>query len=98
MVAERESIEPRGHLSDFEIRMLHFEQEWAARLGGRETAIREAFGVSVARYYQMLNTLIDSPLALRHDPLLVRRLQRLRETRRQARARTFRTDTQDFTD
>jgi hypothetical protein len=85
-------------LTDLEARILGFERDWAARLGGRETAIRDEFGVSAARYYQILNTLLDSPLALQHDPLLVRRLQRLRETRRRARARTFGTETQDDTD
>lgn len=51
-----------------------------------QTAIRELFGESATRYYQRLNTLIDNPAAMAHDPLTVRRLQRLRDTRRRKRS------------
>ena len=80
---------PRTELDDTELRLLAFERAWADRVGNREAAIRTEFGVSSARYYQMLYALIDSPIAVRHDPLLVRRLQRLRDSRRRARARPF---------
>ena len=83
---------PRTQLDETELRLLEFERAWADRVGNREAAIRSEFGVSSARYYQMLYALIDSPIAVRHDPLLVRRLQRLRESRRRARARPFTTD------
>jgi IS4 transposase len=83
---------PRTELDDTELRVLAFERAWADRVGNREAAIRSEFGVSSARYYQMLYALLDSPIAVRHDPLLVRRLQRLRESRRRARARPFTTD------
>jgi Protein of unknown function (DUF3263). len=83
---------PRSELDETELRVLAFERDWADRVGNREAAIREEFGVSPARYYQMLYALIESPLAVRHDPLLVRRLQRLRDSRRRARARTFSSD------
>ena len=73
--------------------MLDFERDWATRVGAKEAAIRAEFSIPAARYYQMLYALIDSPVALRSDPLLVRRLQRLRDARSRARAaRTFRTD------
>lgn len=98
MVESGRARKSEPHLTELELRILGFEREWASRLGNRETAIRAEFGVSAARYYQLLYALVDSPLALRHDPLLIRRLQRLREARRRARARTFRTDTQDFSD
>ncbi len=84
---------PRTQLDEAELRVLAFERAWADRVGNREAAIRSEFGVSSARYYQMLYALIDSPIAVRHDPLLVRRLQRLRESRRRARTRPFSTDT-----
>ncbi len=71
--------------------MLAFERAWADRVGAKDAAIRSEFGIPAARYYQMLYALIDSPVALRSDPLLVRRLQRLRDARSRARAaRTFR--------
>jgi IS4 transposase len=94
---------PRTELDETEQRLLAFERSWADRVGNREAAIRAEFGVSSARYYQMLYALIDSPIAVRHDPLLVRRLQRLRDSRRRARTRPFTsrstpTDSQDRTD
>lgn len=83
-------------LDELSFRMLDFERAWSSRLGAKEAAIRAEFSVSAARYYQMLYALLDSPAALRSDPVLVRRLQRLREARSRARAaRTFRTDTTD---
>ncbi len=84
---------PRTQLDETELRLLEFERAWADRVGNREAAIRSEFGVSSARYYQMLYALLDSPIAVRHDPLLVRRLQRLRESRRRARTRPFSIDT-----
>lgn len=89
---------PQTELDETELRLLAFERAWADRVGNREAAIRAEFGVSSARYYQMLYALIDSPIAVRHDPLLVRRLQRLRDSRRRARARPFTSDSQDATD
>jgi hypothetical protein len=90
---------PQTDLGDMDIRLLDFERVWSSRVGAKEAAILEEFAVPTARYYQMLYVLIDSPAALRHDPLLVRRLQRLRDARTRSRAaRTFSTDTQDPTD
>jgi IS4 transposase len=100
----RPAESPRTELDESEQRLLAFERAWADRVGNREAAIRAEFGVSSARYYQMLYALIDSPIAVRHDPLLVRRLQRLRDSRRRARARpftsrrTFPSDSQDLTE
>lgn len=51
----------------------------------KEVAVRERFGVSAARYHQLLDRLIDRPEALEYDPVLVRRLRRLREGRREKR-------------
>ena len=42
--------------------------------------------MSTTRYYQVLNTLIDNPLALAHDPMLIKRLRRMRATRQKARS------------
>ena len=68
--------------------ILAFERQWWKHAGAKEQAIRDLFGVSATRYYQMLNTLLDDPAALAYDPVLVKRLRRLRATR--ARARTGR--------
>lgn len=51
----------------------------------KERAIRERFGFSPARYHQLLHRIIDRPEALAYDPMLVRRLRRVREARRRAR-------------
>jgi hypothetical protein len=73
-------------LTDGDLAVLDFESRWPRHTAAKEAKIREVFGLSVARYYQRLNTVIDSPAAVRHDPLLVGRLQRTRDARAQARA------------
>lgn len=83
-------------LTPLEVRVLEFEAAWAGRTGAKASAIRAEFDVVPARYYQLLSAILNSPAALRHDPLLVRRLQRMRDARAAARAsRTFRIDTHD---
>lgn len=72
--------------------ILAFELRSWRHAGEKEEAIRREFGVAAARYYQVLNALVDSPAALVHDPMLVRRLQRVREGHATARtARAVRT-------
>jgi hypothetical protein len=66
--------------------MLAFERQWWKYAGAKEQAVREKFDMSSTRYYQVLNALIDRPEALEHDPLLVRRLRRLRATRQRQRS------------
>ena len=73
-------------LTERDIAVLDFERQWTRHAGAKEEAIREVFGLSAARYYQILNTVIDSPHALRHDPMLVKRLQRARDARVHTRA------------
>lgn len=62
--------------------VLAFERRWWRYAGAKEQAIRDTFGMSATRYYQLLNALIDSPAALAADPVTVGRLRRLRGTRR----------------
>nr|WP_272941302.1 DUF3263 domain-containing protein [Kribbella flavida] len=66
--------------------MLGFERHWWKYAGAKEQAIRDQFQMSATRYYQVLNALIDRPEALAHDPLLVKRLRRLRAARQRARS------------
>jgi hypothetical protein len=66
--------------------ILEFERQWWKYAGAKETAIRESFDMSATRYYQVLNALIDRPEALVADPLLVRRLRRMRADRQRARS------------
>ena len=72
-------------LSERDQQVLAFERQWWKYAGAKEQAIRELFDMSATRYYQVLNALIDSPDALEHDPMLVKRLRRLRTSRREAR-------------
>jgi hypothetical protein len=75
-----------GQLSDRDREILAFERQWWKYAGAKEQAVRELFGLSPTRYYQVLNALIDSPAALAHDPMLVKRLRRMRATRQRARS------------
>ncbi|MDM8083435.1 DUF3263 domain-containing protein [Cellulomonas cellasea] len=82
--AEATSAEQPG-LSARDEQVLAFERQWWKYAGAKEQAIRELFDMSATRYYQVLNALIDSPAALEHDPMLVKRLRRMRSTRQRAR-------------
>ena len=73
-------------LPDRDREVLDFERQWWKYAGAKEQAVREKFDMSSTRYYQVLNALIDRPEALAHDPLLVRRLRRLRAARQRARS------------
>ena len=66
--------------------ILTFEREWWKHAGNKEQAVREAFDLSPTRYYQLLNRIIDDEAALAHDPMLVKRLRRLRAQRQRQRA------------
>jgi hypothetical protein len=65
--------------------ILDFERSWWTEAGPKEAAIRERFELSAARYYEILNELLESEAAYEYDPLVVRRLRRLRDRRRRAR-------------
>jgi hypothetical protein len=73
-------------LSERDQAVLAFERQWWRYAGAKEQAIRDLFDMSGTRYYQVLNALIDRPEAMRHDPMLVKRLRRMRAARQRARA------------
>src|SRR5215217_3049671 len=62
---------PGGDLSDREREVLAFERQWWKYAGAKEQAVRELF---------------DRPDALAFDPMLVKRLRRMRESRQRARS------------
>lgn len=72
-------------LSEREQQILALERQWWKYAGAKEQAIRELFDLSATHYYQILNALIDTEDALAHDPMLVKRLRRLRTSRQRAR-------------
>ncbi len=76
---------PAG-LAARDAQILRFERQWWRHQGAKEQAIRELFDCSAARYYQLLNALIDNPDALVADPLLVKRLRRMRAARQRERS------------
>jgi hypothetical protein len=77
---------PGTRLTERDQQVLAFERQWWKYAGAKEQAIRDLFDMSATRYYQVLNALIDSPDALAHDPMLVKRLRRMRSTRQRARS------------
>jgi hypothetical protein len=77
---------PAAALTRRELDILDFERKWWKYAGAKEEAIRELFGMSATRYYQVLNAVVDRPEALAVDPMLVKRLRRLRASRQKARA------------
>src|SRR5918997_560452 len=62
-----------------------FAGTWWKHAGVKEQAIRERFDMSATRYYQLLNELLEKPEAMDHDPILVKRLKRLRTYRQRQR-------------
>jgi hypothetical protein len=79
-------------LTDRERAILDFERTWwtepgpsGGKPGPKGAAIQARFGLSPARYYQLLAELIGSAEAAVYDPLVVRRLRKLRSHRRRAR-------------
>ena len=77
--------EADASLSDRDRDILEFERQWWKYAGAKETAVREKFDMSSTRYYQVLNALLDNPDALEADPMLIKRLRRMRASRQRAR-------------
>ena len=68
-----------------EMLLIEFERTWWADDQPKDAAIAEQFALTTAEYYEQLHALIDSDEALEHDPLVVRRLRRMRDRRRRER-------------
>ena len=77
-----------SELTERERDVLAFERGRWQHAGAKDTAIRELFGLSATRYYQLLGDVVDKPAALAFDPPLVNRLRRLRDERAARRTRT----------
>ena len=85
MGAQTMQVEQAATLSERDQNVLAFERQWWKYAGAKEQAIRELFDMSPTRYYQVLNALLDDPAALAHDPMLVKRLRRMRSERQRNR-------------
>jgi hypothetical protein len=80
------SARAADELSERDQQILTFERLWWKYAGAKEQAVRDQFEMSATRYYQVLNALIDTQEALEADPMLVKRLRRLRSSRQRARS------------
>lgn len=74
-----------NELSERDLEILQFERQWWKYAGAKEAAIKDLFDMSATRYYQVLNALIDNPASLAADPMLIKRLRRLRSQRQRTR-------------
>jgi Protein of unknown function (DUF3263) len=72
-------------LNKREIAIIDFERTWWTLDGTRADQIRARFECTPEEFGLELAALVDSPEALAHDPLVVRRLRRHRDRRRRAR-------------
>ena len=72
--------------------ILDFERFSFKLSGTKESAIRDRFAISAARYYGILRDLVDDPAADAYDPFTVARLRRGRSARRRQRIEGRRAD------
>lgn len=72
-------------LSERHAAMLDFERSWWNHDEPRDQVIRARFQCSPEEYHAELTTVLDDPAAMEHDPLVVRRLKRLRQRARRLR-------------
>lgn len=80
------AADQHGALSERDAAILDFERSWWSADESKDAEILNRFDMSSTRYHQILNGLLDDPAALAHDPLLVKRLRRLRERRQRDRS------------
>ena len=62
---------------------VEFEQSWWSLSITREQAVRDRFQLTETEYVEVLEMLIATEAALEAEPLLVRRLRRMKDRRRQ---------------
>lgn len=86
MSAFHDPAHDRAGLAERDRAILDFEREWWRYAGAKEQAIREHFDMSPTSYYRALNELIDQDTAMAYDPMLVKRMRRMRAARHRQRA------------
>jgi hypothetical protein len=67
-------------------RTLDLEASWWRYAATKDAAIRVRFDESPSTYYRRLGRLLDDGAAMRHAPVLVRRLRRQRARRLDSRS------------
>ena len=78
-------MQEQEELTQRDLDILDFERTWWKHAGVKEQAIKERFEMSATKYYQVLNELLELPVAMEYDPILVKRLKRLRVYRQRQR-------------
>lgn len=78
-------MQEQQELTQRDLDILDFERTWWKHAGVKEQAIKERFEMSATKYYQVLNELLELPAAMEYDPILVKRLKRLRVYRQRQR-------------
>lgn len=73
-------------MTDDEKRMLDLAGQRWNYPGSLEQRVRDEFGISLTRFYQRVNQLVDTEEALAYAPITVNRLRRLRGGRGVSRA------------
>lgn len=68
-------------LTDDDRRMIDFAAKRWNYAGLQAAAVEREFGMSITRYWQRVNQLIDREDALAYSPVVVNRLRRIRSTR-----------------
>jgi hypothetical protein len=63
---------PTPGLSEQDRDILEFERTHWGAWPNKESAVRERFGLPLARYYQRVYAICQLPEALKYDPVLVR--------------------------
>jgi hypothetical protein len=74
-------------LSDRDRAILTFEEEHWVHTGRKQNDIREQFGISTPRYYQMLGDLIQNEDAVKEFPQLTKRMLARRAAHERSRLR-----------
>ena len=68
-------------MTDEERRMLDLAAQRWGYAGNLEQTVRDEFGISLTRFWQRVNRLLDTREALEYSPSAVNRLRRIRSRR-----------------
>lgn len=74
-------------LSDTDRAVLDLAARTYQQEGAREQAIHDQLGMTATRFWQSVNRLLDDPDAYRAQPVLIKRLRRVRDQRQADRTR-----------
>jgi len=76
---------PPWRLAPEDQEILEFEREHWGAVPNKESAVRERFGLGLARYYQRVYAICQLPEALEYDAVLVRNCQEAAQARAAAK-------------